>query len=217
MQELIARASVEELRRHGVDLASQRVLEIGCGPGGYSGVLAEACGELLVSDIERHESLSPGLNFIELDATRPFSLGDATLDFVYCSSVIEHLHDPAVLLPEVRRVLRPGGRMLLSFPPFYSIFLVGGHQFKPWHLLGRRIALSAYNRGRQDPITDYSAGGLYPLRMSSVERLVARSGLRSVATWTRLLPVNTTRLPGVLADLLTWHACWLLERDTGPV
>jgi SAM-dependent methyltransferase len=222
MQELIAQASVEELAERGVDLFSQRVLEIGAGPGGYSGVLRAASDQLVVSDINRHETLSPELDFVQLDATRAFPLDDNTFDFVYCSSVIEHLADPTVLLPEVRRVLRPRGRMLLSFPPFYSLFLIGGHQFKPWHLLGRRVALRAFNRSNQYPVSDYAAGHLYPLRISTVDRLVATSGLRSVATWTRLLPLNTTRLPGVLADLFTWHACWLLEKgadssaSTGP-
>ena len=211
MQALIARASISELARRGVDLVGQRVLEIGAGRGGYSAVLVESGAQVVVSDLVRHEALDPALEFVPLDATRSFPFPDGVFDFVYCSSVIEHLVDPTVLLPEARRVLRPGGQMMLSFPPFYSLFLVGGHEFKPWHLLGRRIAIRMRNRRKGRAIADYADAGLHPLRISDVKALIDRAGLATVATWTRLLPLNTTRLPSLAADLVTWHACWLLE------
>lgn len=211
MQALIARASIAELGRRGVDLSEKRVLEIGAGRGGYSAVLVESCAQLVVSDVVRHEALDASLQFVSLDATRRFPFPDEAFDFIYCSSVIEHLSRPTVLLPEARRVLRPGGRMMLSFPPFYSLFLVGGHEFKPWHLLGRRVAINMLNRRKGRAIADYADAGLHPLRISDVEALIERAGLVTLATWTRLLPVNTMRLPGMAADLATWHACWLLE------
>jgi SAM-dependent methyltransferase len=41
-------------------------------------------------------------------------LGDATADAVFSSQVLEHVADPALYLRECRRVLRPGGHLLLS-------------------------------------------------------------------------------------------------------
>ena len=38
------------------------------------------------------------------------------MDGVLCSSVIEYLTDPVPSLLEMRRVLRPGGRLLISVP-----------------------------------------------------------------------------------------------------
>jgi SAM-dependent methyltransferase len=43
-------------------------------------------------------------------------LGDATFDFVLCTEVLEHVSDPARVLAELRRILRPGGRLLLTTP-----------------------------------------------------------------------------------------------------
>ena len=41
---------------------------------------------------------------------------DATFDLVLISEVLEHVPDTAHLLLEVRRVLRPGGRLLVTVP-----------------------------------------------------------------------------------------------------
>ena len=43
-------------------------------------------------------------------------LDDATFDFVLCTEVLEHVIDPARVLAELRRILRPGGWLLLTTP-----------------------------------------------------------------------------------------------------
>ena len=55
-------------------------------------------------------------------------LDHRSVDLVWCSEVIEHVADPQALLFEARRVLRPGGRLLLTTPA---------------HPLLRRIAIAA--------------------------------------------------------------------------
>lgn len=46
---------------------------------------------------------------------------DGSFDFVNLSEVIEHVDDPLLLLREVYRVLRPGGRAYLSAPNRFGI------------------------------------------------------------------------------------------------
>lgn len=43
-------------------------------------------------------------------------VADASFGFVLCTEVLEHVADPARVLAELRRVLRPGGALLLSVP-----------------------------------------------------------------------------------------------------
>jgi SAM-dependent methyltransferase len=126
----------------------------------------------------------------------PFAAG--TFDLVYCASLLEHLPDRTRLFEEAKRVLRPGGRALFSFPPFWSITLVGGHQHKPWHLLG---------------VGEWERTGLYPLTTRRVEAELQNAGWQLVDKWARMWPANTLRLPWMLADWLTWHACYLVSVD----
>lgn len=50
---------------------------------------------------------------LELD---PLPADDSTFDLVVALALVEHLHNPDNFLREVRRVLRPGGVLLLSTP-----------------------------------------------------------------------------------------------------
>jgi SAM-dependent methyltransferase len=98
-----------------------RVLDLGCGDGWATAELA-ALGarpiglEVAPSAVERARRHHPGLEFrlAEIDGELP--LQDNSLDAVWCSEVIEHVADTARWLSEVRRVLRPAGRLLLTTP-----------------------------------------------------------------------------------------------------
>lgn len=47
--------------------------------------------------------------------------GDEAFGVVLCAEVLEHLHTPAAALGEMRRVLKPGGKLLLTTPFAYPI------------------------------------------------------------------------------------------------
>jgi SAM-dependent methyltransferase len=46
---------------------------------------------------------------------------DNAFDGVVCLEVIEHVPDPAIVIAEIARVLRPGGRVWLSMPFLYPV------------------------------------------------------------------------------------------------
>ena len=101
--------------------AGERVLDLGCGAGRFVAALrdagAEAVGvELAEAALERARRNAPGadLRLVEPDGSLP--LDHASVDLVWCSEVLEHVADTAYLLLEVRRVLRPGGRLLVTVP-----------------------------------------------------------------------------------------------------
>lgn len=218
LQQALAARSLGQLRELGIRFADSVLLELGSGEGGYSTSLAQQSCFMVASDLHingyYHKQRIP---FVQMDATRLLPFLDNSFDVVYCSSLIEHVERPTFLLAECYRVLRPGGILYLSFPPFYSLSLIGGHQFKPFHLLGERPAIWLTNMVRGATYQSYSDCygdyGLFPLTIAAVRQIVQHSGLRIEHVFTRALPINTARLPGLLADLFTWHVCYLARKE----
>ena len=98
-----------------------RVLDLGCGAGRFVAALCDAGTvpvgvELAEAALERARRNVPGadLRLVEPDGSLP--LDHASVDLVWCSEVLEHVADTAHALLEVRRVLRPGGRLLVTVP-----------------------------------------------------------------------------------------------------
>jgi 2-polyprenyl-3-methyl-5-hydroxy-6-metoxy-1,4-benzoquinol methylase len=101
--------------------AGERVLDVGCGEGAFTAELArtgvDAVGvDVAEEPLRRARALHPDLDLRLLDANGDWDLPDASFDAVWAGETIEHVLDTAVWLSEVRRVLRSGGRLLLSTP-----------------------------------------------------------------------------------------------------
>jgi len=91
------------------------VLEAGCGRttrlGGYRGHIARLVGIDLDAEAGReNEALD---EFVTADLCGPLPFADGTFDLVYANFVVEHLVAPAEAFREWRRVLRPGGSLIL--------------------------------------------------------------------------------------------------------
>jgi SAM-dependent methyltransferase len=220
MQKFIAEGTLGELRRRGIDVSAMRVLEFGAGRGGYSLVFNEAAREFLATDLNEDAYFKTRkIPFKKVDLRHPVAIEDAVYDLVVCSSLIEHIAEPAQMLQEAYRILRPGGILYLSFPPFYSLSMVGGHNFKPFHFLGERFSIKRHNARRGTRIQGYADCygnfGLFPLTIDAVQKMIQAGGFTIVDRYTRLSPFNTAKLPWILKDLMTWHAC-ILGRKPKP-
>lgn len=85
-----------------------RVLDYGCADLPYRHFVAAGC-EYVGADLPGNPLATLTL---EPDGTVP--VDDESFDAVMSTQVLEHVSDPALYLTECFRVLRPGGRMLLS-------------------------------------------------------------------------------------------------------
>jgi SAM-dependent methyltransferase len=99
----------------------ERVLDIGCGSGWLADRCQAAGARVLAMDIapagvRAARGRFPAIaDFLAGDGYHlPYA--DASFDVVVLSEVVEHLEEVETALTEVRRVLKPGGRVLVSVP-----------------------------------------------------------------------------------------------------
>jgi SAM-dependent methyltransferase len=85
-----------------------RVLDLGCAEGPYQGFFASGV-EVVGADLPGNPHATVTLHE---DGTVPVANG--SFDAVLSTQVLEHVADPELYLAECLRVLRPGGRLLLS-------------------------------------------------------------------------------------------------------
>jgi ubiquinone/menaquinone biosynthesis C-methylase UbiE len=92
----------------------RRVLDFGAGAGSFARRVAPEAAEVLC--VEPDATLLPGAHraVTEIPA--------ASVDLVYSLNVLEHIEDDAAALGELRRVLRPGGTLLLYVPAFMLLY-----------------------------------------------------------------------------------------------
>jgi len=146
-------------------LEGLRLLDAACGLGGKTAWYAEA-GAASVTGLDFEPAnvaqgtrfaaahgVADRVRFVVGDAVRlPF--GDGAFDALTATDAMEHFADPASALVELGRVVRPGGRVWLTFPPFHSPN--GAHLYDyvtiPWcqDLLPRKVLYGTLRRAIED-------------------------------------------------------------------
>ncbi len=99
-----------------------RVLELGCGEGDYAKRLKDAGFDVLASDIDKSRFKYDGeIEFTHCDITKTLPFPDKSFDYVLLLEVVEHLRNPYSVFPELNRVLKDGGSLVISTPNILSL------------------------------------------------------------------------------------------------
>lgn len=115
------------LQAHG-PLRGAVILDLGCGEGGTALALA-ARGAVVtavdanpacVAKLRRRSASVDGQLTVQTGDAHALSFLDARFDWVVLQDVIEHLPRPAEAVPEIARVLKPGGHLYLVSPNRWS-------------------------------------------------------------------------------------------------
>jgi SAM-dependent methyltransferase len=109
------------------------VLELGCGEGRGVGMLLERAKTFTALDkinevIETLNGKYPGHTFRQASFP-PVDLPDASFDTIVSFQVIEHIKPDGLFLREISRLLRPGGKALISTPNIRMTL-----SRNPWHI-----------------------------------------------------------------------------------
>jgi SAM-dependent methyltransferase len=100
-------------------------LDLGCGAGAFTALAPLGIG-VDVAEAALERAPDGDFRLVRDDGTLPLAHGEVA--FVWCSETLEHVPDALGLLQEARRVLAPGGRLLVTTPA---------------HPLWRRLAIAA--------------------------------------------------------------------------
>src|SRR5437764_602685 len=91
-----------------------KVLDVGCGSKPYRELFTVDSYIGLDTARSGHDHSHSQVD-VEYDG-EVFPFADAEFDSVVCFQVLEHVFHPEQFLGEIRRVLRPGGKLLLTVP-----------------------------------------------------------------------------------------------------
>ncbi len=124
---------------------ARTALDMGCRKGNQTLLLEERGYDVTSCDIEKAFD-----KCIIVDANKQLPFDDESFDVIWCSEVIEHLADPVFTVNEFRRVLKHGGRMVLTTPNSYFWLM------KPFHWVG----LSPRKLQRKDHTQFFKVGDM---------------------------------------------------------
>ena len=115
-------------KAHLQDIQGKKTLEIGCGRGGFSKYLLEQGAQLTAADFSnsavnftrRLLRDAPACETLVADIQAiPFS--DDHFDVVVSLETLEHVPDPDKGLAELVRVVRPGGKIVITTPNYFGL------------------------------------------------------------------------------------------------
>lgn len=236
---------IDYLERHGIAIAGSRIVEIGSAEGGNLCAMAErGAAELVGTDIAEVRLQSAARIATALGHDITYSTNDIIyeeqprewvghFDLALLRDVIEHLDDAETALRNIRKLLRPGGYLYVTFPPWYSPF--GGHQQLlvngiskiPYvHFLPRPLFERAIANGRAADVVEVRRLRAIRMTIAKFRRAARAAGYRLAdeklffirpvfRSKFGLRPIGANLLkpfPGV-RDLLALEAGYLLKNE----
>ncbi len=176
------------------------ILDVGCGTGANL-ILLSQFGDAEGVDVSP-DALAfcreRGIENVRLGAAEALPYEDGTFDLVTAFDVVEHMDDDVAGLREMRRVLRPGGRILLFVPTFMFLWgvqdEVSNHR-RRYRLseLGRVVRQAGFEVERA---TYANITFLAPIFL--VRKLMRLTGMRTATENS----INIPALNGVFARIL---------------
>lgn len=186
--------------------ANGRVVDVGCASRWIEEALPPGCEYIGLDYPATGRDLYGAHPDVFADAARlPF--GDASVDCIVLFEVLEHVAEPRSALAEAARVLRPGGRLLLTVPFMYPMHdEPHDYQRFTWHGLARET-------GRAGLTVNHLEGSLTAIESAGLLMCLALGGaaktyLDRKSPLAVLIPVLVTLI--LLVNCSAWIAGRLL-------
>jgi 2-polyprenyl-3-methyl-5-hydroxy-6-metoxy-1,4-benzoquinol methylase len=173
--------------------ANAHILEVGCGDGALLGVLFSELGVAVYGVDTSEIGLALAREMFadrklvgDFRYTTGYDTGfpEASFDLIVCSDVIEHVDNPNAMLVEIRRLLIPGGRLIITTPIKFLEKPVDPMHVQEWFVNDFKILCREVFG---EPIESYSSHPLFWYELvSSSNPWVVRAGRLMTNLLTRL-------------------------------
>ena len=181
---------------------AKSILEFGCGeaPLGAALKARQKC-RVVGIEIDRHAAAIAKKRIDDVycgDVREIVELMQETFEWIIGGDIIEHLDDPWTFLSDLRRITKPGGRLLLSIPNLSHAALVGD-------LLAGRfdyVYMGMSCVGHLRFFTRHSIAEMLAIAGWTVERVEAQPEVPSIGAESLLRALEESRLPFSRDDLL---------------
>jgi ubiquinone/menaquinone biosynthesis C-methylase UbiE len=155
------------------DVRGRRILDAGCGSGVQAAELLRRGAS--VTGVDRsaglldlaRERLGADAVLRQADLAQPLAFADGTFDLVLCSLVLHYLHEWEPTLREFRRVLTPGGRVVLStHHPLLAMRISGSDDYlgtypytEDWQIDGHTMRMRFWHRPLRAMLAAFTSSG----------------------------------------------------------
>lgn len=132
------------------------VIEIGCGDGYGIKILIDHCDHYVAIDKNRNTFIDEynNIDFFRIVLPRLKNIPSNIFDYAVSFQVIEHIKDDSLFLTELRRILKPGGKLLLTTPN-----ILRSASRNPWHV--REYALDEIRKKLSGVFSKINIMGIY--------------------------------------------------------
>jgi SAM-dependent methyltransferase len=230
------------LQRWGLVLEGASVIDVGCGEGGGLCALHDRGAHCVGFDVDEpriHAAMQMrGDRRVEFATGNlyqdPLPFGGTERDLVVLHDVFEHLDRKPEMIEKLKRLMKPAGRLLITFPPYYSAY--GAHQqhlrssvarIPFFHLLPFSVSFLVPRLRREAPeiVEEVQKLGRLRMGMRKFEGIAAAGGLRIEQKEAYLISPNhirfglkpipagpVSRLP-VISELFCTGVVYFLSKD----
>ncbi|MGO3320210.1 MAG: class I SAM-dependent methyltransferase [Microbacterium gubbeenense] len=162
------------------DVAGRNILDAGCGSGSLSSALRDRDATVTGIDASAgmvelaRQRLGDGVDLQVADLNDPLPFDDGSFDDVIASLVLHYIEDWGPTLSEMRRVLRPDGRLFASVDhpivaytiqePRPDYFANTSYEFE-WEFGGKRVPMRFWRKSLQQMLNAFASAGF---RLTSI-------------------------------------------------
>lgn len=129
------------------------------------------------ADIDENYFKLKSVPFYKVNLNEPLPFEDSSFDYIVCIEGIEHLENPYLCIREFTRILKSGGRLVLSTPNIMSIKSRTRFFFYSYHDFFRFISLSdEYRHG----LPGYEHEHINPMTYQELRYALNKAGMSIV-------------------------------------